>query len=82
MRYLIAFMDRDRDLVLIDARLFRRCAKVLTSYDGCTEIINELSRIADRLQNQACGFEEQAVAYDTPPIEREQRKEEPPPLED
>ena len=76
-------MDRD-DLMLMDARLFRRCVKVLTSYDGCDEISNELRRLADRLQNQACGFPEQAQYndYDTPPIERERRKEEPPPLED
>jgi hypothetical protein len=72
----------EREALLDDARLLRRGAKLLAAVDVDPNMIAVILRIADLMQNKACGFQAPAEPYDTPPTERERRKEDTEPVED
>lgn len=49
---------------LEDARHLRRAAKLLADIEP--HVIMALMRVAENLQNEACGFTDPAVPYDRP----------------
>jgi hypothetical protein len=59
--------------MLEDARHLRRAAKLLADIDASA--IAALMRVAEKLQNEACGFEGPAAPYDTAvPADDERQK--------